>query len=119
MRDFLNDFAYDEKKKLTAGVLDELAGRFKLSIEIINLAKGKSAFRPIRALNAAVFEAVIVGISERVRVDKSSPSVDKVRTEYDKLLLNTDFLSASNSATATEESVKTRQRLAVEAFAST
>ncbi|WP_159589235.1 DUF262 domain-containing protein [Chelativorans xinjiangense] len=119
MRDFLNDFAYDEEKKVTSVILEELERLFKVSMEIINKAKGKSAFRPIRALNAAVFEAVVVGIAERVRAGGQDPDLVKVGAEYDKLLLNNDFMKASNSATATEESVKTRQRLAVEAFAST
>jgi Protein of unknown function DUF262 len=119
MRDFLNDFAADEGKKVTAAVLTELARLFKLSMEIINKTKGKSAFRPVRALNAAVFEAVTVGVAERIRSGKKAPSLEAVSEKYDNLLLNSDFLKASNSATAVEESVKTRQRLAVEAFADT
>jgi len=119
MRDFLNDFASDENKTLTSATLDELTELFRTSIDIINKAKGRAAFRPVRALNAAVFEAVVVGIAERIRGSKQSPDVAKIGAGYDRLLLNADFMSASNSATATEESVKTRQRLAVEAFAST
>ncbi len=119
MRDFLNDFASDEEGKVTPAILEELERLFKVSMEAINKAKGKSAFRPIRALNAAVFEAVVVGVAERIRAEKSPPDLKKMEIEYDKLLQSPDFMSASNSATATEESVKTRQRLAVEAFAGT
>jgi len=117
MRDFLNDFAADEQNNVKPATLDELQRLFRLSMEIIFKAKGKSAFRPVRALNAAVFEAVVVGIAERLRAHKHLPDLANVTAEYDKLLQNPDFLRASNSATATEESVKTRQRLAVEAFA--
>jgi Mor family transcriptional regulator len=119
MRDFLNDFASDEEKEMNPTTLEELKKLFEVSMEVINKAKGKSAFRPVRALNAAVFEAVIVGIAERIRAGKSYPDLAKVETEYDKLLLNAEFLKASTSATATGEAVKTRQRLAVEAFVST
>lgn len=70
-------------------------------------------------MNAAVFEAVTVGIAERLRAIKQAPDLNKVTAEYDKLLTNQEFLGASNSATATEESVKTRQRLAVDAFSGT
>ena len=119
MRDFLNDFASDEQNKVTPVVLKDLGRLFRTAVEIINKAKGKLAFRPIRALNAAVFEAVVVGIAERVRADANYPDIGKVAAAYDNLLKNSDFLKASISATATEELVKTRQRLAVEVFAST
>jgi hypothetical protein len=119
MRDFLNDFAADEEGKVQSEALEEIQRLFRLSMEIILKAKGKSAFRPVRALNAAVFEAVTVGIAERLRNKAQPPDPAKVASEYDKLLQDQDFLGASNSATATEESVRTRQRLAVEAFAST
>lgn len=118
MRDFLNSFASDEEKKLTSAQLTELERLFSASIEIVNKAIGKSAFRPIRALNAAVFEAVVVGIAERIRAKGKKLDLGEVKSRYEKLLTNDDFLKASNSATATEESVKTRQRLAIEAFAS-
>ncbi len=119
MRDFLNSFASDEEQKLTPSELKLVERLFTASLEIANNAIGKSAFRPIRALNAAVFEAVVVGIAERVRAKKQRPDLGEIKKNYDKLLLNDEFLKASNSATATEESVKTRQRLAIEAFAST
>lgn len=118
MRDFLNAFASDEKNKLSQAILDDLAHLFRISMRVINEAKGKSAFRSERALNAAVFEAVVVGIAERIRGNKVVPDPRKVEAEYDKLLRNNEFMKASTRATANEESVKTRQRLAVEAFAS-
>lgn len=119
MRDFLNEFVADEGHIVTTAVLDELTTLFKLSIEAINKAMGKAAFRPVRALNAAVFEAVTVGMAERIRSNKAPPSLEAVAKKYNDLLLNLDFMKACDSATATEESVKTRQRLAVEAFSAT
>jgi len=118
MRDFLNNFASGDDKTLTAARLSELERLFRASLEIIYKAIGKSAFRPIRALNAAVFEAAVVGVAERIRNNTKSTVSGNVKACYDKLLTNEDFLKASNSATATEESVRTRQRLAIEAFAS-
>lgn len=119
MRDFLNDFAADGKGKITKEILIELGALFRKSMEIIYIAKKKIAFRPVRALNAAVFEAVAVGVAERLRSGSGTPDIAKISEEYDILLRNPDFLKASDSATATEESVKTRQRLAVEAFKNT
>jgi Protein of unknown function DUF262 len=119
MRDFLNDFAANEGKQVSATILDELGALFGHSMKTIYQAKGKSAFRPVRALNAAVCEAVTVGIAERIKSAGPSPIPEKVAMAYDNLLLNKEFLKASLSATAFEESVKTRQRLAIEAFATT
>lgn len=116
MRDFLNDFASDEEGVVTPLTLEELQRLFRLAMDVIFKAKGKSAFRPVRALNAAVFEAIVVGIAERLRANGEVPPSGAVAVAYDKLLQNTEFLSACTSATATDESVKTRQRLAVEAF---
>jgi hypothetical protein len=114
MRDFLNKFASDEKRTIV-GELKDLEKIFREALQVINLAIGKAAFRPVRALNAAVFEAVVVGVSERLRSAKR-PDIAKIKAEYDILLGNAEFLKASNSATATQESVKTRQRLAIAAF---
>ena len=119
MRDFLNAFASNEDNKVSTTELNELGVLFRKTMEIIMQSKGKSAFRPIRALNAAVFEAVVVGIAKRLLGEMAMPDIRKVASQYDVLLKHTDFMQASNSATATDESVRTRQRLAVEAFAST
>jgi hypothetical protein len=117
MRDFLNDFA-GETSKVSAGRLKELEGVFRECIKIIKEAIGKSAFRPVRALNAAVFEAVMVGLATRLQSSNQVVNLANVRNAYDRLLTNQTFMAACNSATATLESVKTRQRLAIEAFAS-
>lgn len=117
MRDFLNDFA-GETRKISADRLSELEILFRESIKIIKEAIGKSAFRPVRALNAAVFEAIMVGLATRLQSNNQVVNLANVRNAYDRLLTNQTFMAACNSATATFESVKTRQRLAIESFAS-
>lgn len=114
MRDFLNEFAGD--KTVSNPTIEKLELLFTDSIMICNQAMGKAAFRPIRALNAAVYEAVMVGIAERLSEDDTELDIDQVRARYDILLKNTDFMKACERATATDESVKTRQKLAIEAF---
>lgn len=115
MRDFLNDFASDTNK-ISPAQLEELKGLFKAAVLIVLEAIGKSAFRPVRALNAAVFEAVIVGIAARLQATQEI-GYAQVVSAYEKLLTNQNFTAACFSATATLESVKTRQKLAIEAFA--
>jgi hypothetical protein len=115
MRDFLNDFTA-ECSSLDAQQLEGFRNLFRETIKICNEAKGKSAFRPSRALNAAVFEAVMVGVATRISVNKKLPDISSVAAAYDKLLGDTKFMRACERATADEESVKTRQSSAVAAF---
>jgi hypothetical protein len=117
MRDFLNDFATVGTVQPTE--IKQLSDLFKDTIRICNEAKGKLAFRPIRALNAAVFEAVVVGIAQRLTNNhKHVLNIAAVSHAYDQLLEDQTFMRACERATATDESVKTRQRLAIAAFES-
>jgi hypothetical protein len=70
MRDFLNDFTAEVGADKAE--LDKLKKLFAESVRVCAEAKGKDAFRPSRALNAAVFEAVMVGIANRLTKDKSA-----------------------------------------------
>jgi hypothetical protein len=116
MREFLNDFAnYTEISKKE---LDKLTSQFKEAIELVNECYGNKAFRPSRALNAAVFEAVMVGIASRLASAKSAPDSKKFRAAYDELLRDKDFLKACEQATAREDTLEVRQKLAIAAFKS-
>jgi Protein of unknown function DUF262 len=117
MRDFLNDFTA-ECSDPGPQLLEEMKNLFTAAIRVCALAKGKAAFRPSRALNAAVFEAVMVGIATRISVQKRFPDIPSVGKAYDKLLSDSKFIRACERATADEESVKTRQSLSIEAFKS-
>ena len=72
------------------------------------------AFRPDRAVNAAMTEALMVAIARRLQ---SSPIVRSMRREYDTLLANEDFRESIASGTSQRQNVRTRLRLATEAFA--
>jgi hypothetical protein len=119
MRDFLNNFADREGKKIVRSQLNEIVSLFRSSIKIMLDAKGDSVFRPHRTLNAAVFEAVVVGLTERLRQGSSAPEINLVRKAYDELLAQKDFMTVCESSTAARDSVETRHRLAVEAFSAT
>jgi hypothetical protein len=78
---------------------------------------GDRPFRPERALNAAVFDSVMVGLTTRLAKGpvKSGPSL---AAAYRALLTEPRYASAYRRATADEESVKTRMNGAVDAFSS-
>jgi hypothetical protein len=112
---FLNDFAAMANKKNPAD-LDKLDQTFRKTIKVVNEAIGNRAFRIIRALNAAVFDAVMVGIAKRLD-DKRKVSNDAVSIAYEALLKNKRFRAACEQSTALEDNVKTRRDLAIAAFA--
>ena len=116
MREFLNDFA--NYTQISKKEFDGLTSQFQEAIALVNESYGNKAFRPSRALNAAVFEAVMVGISSRLVSGKSAPDPKKFTTAYDKLLKDGDFLKACERATAREDTVQARQKLAIAAFKS-
>jgi hypothetical protein len=83
---------------------------------MVGNALGTSAFRPIRSINAAVFDAVTVGLSRRMAA--AGPlDQDRFKAAYTELLDNTDFQAAYAKSTSDEEQVRTRIRIATEHFA--
>jgi hypothetical protein len=111
MRDFLNDFAADEKKEATPKKLELMDELFRSTMTLFNAARGKNAFRLYRALNAAVLEAMVVGLAERLLSKKAWPTADEVGKIHDGLMDDKAFIGACISATATVETVKLRQKL--------
>ena len=76
------------------------------------------AFRLIRALNAAVFDSVMVGIAKRLAAPPP-PDLESVKAAYDALLLDGNYKQACERATTDEENVKTRRNAAIAAFVAT
>jgi hypothetical protein len=114
MKGFLNSFmgrhkhlAHISKKQMTAV--------FKPTIEIVHQAIGDRAFRLAKVLNAAVFDGVMVGVARRL---ERGPITDlaALANQYTALITNPEFLAVAEKATADEESVFTRLRLATAAF---
>jgi hypothetical protein len=111
---FLNAFMgrYKKLEKIRA---DEMKAVFSGTIHLIHQAIGTSAFRPVRALNAAVFDSVMVGLARRLKVGPVT-DLTQLKARYEELLRNQSFLDACGRGTAGEERVKTRIGLATAAF---
>jgi hypothetical protein len=116
MAAFLNNFMEKYRE-----IDDKRAKTFEDAVErTVKAARkylGDSAFRPAGTLNAAVFDSVMIGLDERLRLGEIKAKPEDVRTRYERLLLNSQYEKSYRRATADEESVSTRMRLAVEAFA--
>jgi hypothetical protein len=113
MKDFLNVFI-GRNRYLTRYPAEMCTSSFVISIEKIWEAIGTTAFRPRKALNAAVFDAVMVGLTKRLEI--SGISTEELRQKYAHLLQDKVFTEASERATADEESVRTRIERAITIF---
>lgn len=115
MSKFLNLFS-QRMNKVTDAERARQANIFSQTISAIREAVGDKPFRPSRSLNAAVFDAVMVGLARRL-AQGSPPAPAKVKMAYDRLLADNDFKKNWVRATADEENVRKRLAVATQAFA--
>lgn len=118
MARFLNEYA-EKNANLPEKSIDELVGIFSSVIKVIYKSIGIKAFRLARALNAAVFDSVMVGVARRLAPDSPQPSEEKIISAYQDLLKNQDYRRSCERSTADEEHVARRIQLATDAFART
>lgn len=111
MKDFLTSFM-KSSKDIPKNESERITKTFTRSIEFVNSVLGKSAFRPEGRLNTAVFDAVMVGISDHFE----SLEPDSFKLAYQKLLTNPEFINATTSRTSHEPAVRKRIALAQDAF---
>jgi hypothetical protein len=116
MVNFLNAYM-GKNKDLRDADAAVMTTSFCSAIDLLLESIGSRAFRPARALNAAVFDAVMVGTALRLAGGPVT-NVRKFRESYDGLLGNQSFLDACGRGTASGERVRNRIELATAAFAS-
>jgi hypothetical protein len=115
MSEFLNKFTAKNRKQ-SAAVLDAWTQAFKASIGVLADAIGQNTFRPESTINAAVFDAVMVGVARRLK-GKPLRNLAAVKQAYDSLLANAAFMSTVSRSTADDKLVASRIQMATEAFA--
>ncbi len=114
MREFLDDFA-DDYNKQNSERLVYLKMIFGKTIKACWDAKGRDAFRPARALNAAVFEGVMLGVAKRLEAN-SLTTAEEIARSYEELIQDATFMRACERATAVDDSVRVRRTHAIAAF---
>jgi len=88
---------------------------FTATVDFIHLTVGSSAFKPERAINAAVYDSVMVGLARRL--DMSPPPASRAFVEaYRELLTVPEYTNLVSRATADDANVKRRLELATAAF---
>lgn len=90
---------------------------FTQTIQVVHQTIGSEAFRPERALNAAVFDSVMVGLSKRLESGGDVP-FETVKATYDDLLADPEFKSVTSDSTSDANNVSKRLDLAIARFAS-
>jgi hypothetical protein len=114
VKDFLNKFM-GWNRELDRIDADELTRCFSSTIKVVAQALGPGAFRPSSNLNAAVFDSVMVGLARRL---EEGPMTDRslLADRYYALLKDADYVTYTSRATADDDRVKGRIRLATKAF---
>jgi uncharacterized protein with ParB-like and HNH nuclease domain len=117
MKGFLDNFMR-ANRQLTVINQDEkaLTQLFESTIEIISRCIGKDAFRLNTALNAAVFDAVMVGVARRLERGAIT-DCESFKEKYTKLISEEGFRKAVSNRTANNEFVRDRIKLATDTFA--
>lgn len=117
MKSFLDNYMREnrqlKKEGQSASVLTQL---FENTIKIIHNCIGTGAFKPYNGFNAAIFDAVMVGVARHLQRGEIIHCNSFIQ-QYDNLIKNTDFIVASESGTASNASVQNRIKLATDAFA--
>lgn len=114
MKAFLNLFML-HNRNLDAFDVQEMRIIFGKTADSILSNIGEDAFRPRGRRNAAVTEAVMVGVARAPNRTDTRPTM---RACYDQLVANPDFYNSVSRGTSQTQNVRTRIRLAIDAFAS-
>jgi hypothetical protein len=114
MEEFLNQFS-KRNQRPPKKFLASCETMFKETISVALDFLGPKAFRPERAINAAIFDSVAFGLSKRLEYGEIS-SKRELQAAHAALLGDKDYRAATGRATSDENSVATRLKLAVAAF---
>jgi hypothetical protein len=115
MKEFINRYI-SKNRHLDIQSAESLTTIFATTIEAVNSAIGRRAFRPVKALNAAAFDSVMIGIARRLQ---QQPSFNKkeLGLAYTRLMARKDFSQLVSRATADADNVTKRLDIATTAFA--
>lgn len=117
LKEFLNDYM-SQNRHLTSQSEQDIKRVFNNTISLIYQALGEDAFKPKSVLNAAVFDAVMVGVARRLEKGPIQKT-DELETQYYALLEDQHFMTLclKIGRTSGDKNVRERLKLAIEAFA--
>ncbi|MGD0663759.1 MAG: DUF262 domain-containing protein, partial [Syntrophorhabdales bacterium] len=115
MKDFLNRYMASNRE-LERQSESELVRVFEETTAAIAEAIGPPAFRPVRAINAAVIDSVMVGVARRLSAGPLH-NPKELAERYQELLKNEKYRNAVETGTSQEANVQARLDLSTKAFA--
>lgn len=114
LKGFLNDFM-QKNRQPSAQRLEEMQKVFDRAVTVAANSLTRSAFRPERNLNAAVADALLVGLARRLS-EGLIANTDGLRDAAKSLWDNKQFKDSVMSGTTDVSSVSNRLRIATSAF---
>lgn len=115
LKTFLNDYL-SAHRDTPLSATDGVGQLFIEAIHAIDVTVGKAAFRPERALNVAFVDSIVVGLMRRLSGGAPIAS-EQLRSAYEELAGDSEFVSATNVRTSDEDNVILRLNKATAAFA--
>jgi hypothetical protein len=111
MKGFLSSYMA-HRRNLSASVATELRELFIATCDAIFSAVGPKAFKPKATLNAALVDALMVGVARRIKAKGPIENLRSLKRAYTQLVREPAFQAAIARATADDENVKRRLELA-------
>lgn len=115
MKEFLNIYM-GKNRHLKLQSKEEISKIFTDTIYLAVSYIGEKVFKPKNRLNAAIFDSVMVGLAKRLEKGEIH-DIKTLQERYESLLENESFISTVfKGGTASEELIKRRISLAIDAF---
>ena len=114
MKTFLNNYM-NANKEMTEVTCKALAEVFKNATTVVLESIGAKAFKPVSSFNAAVFDAILIGVARRLNKGPIGDPVSLAQA-YKEVLANTDFQQWTSRSTADDETVKKRLQKSTDTF---
>lgn len=115
MKIFLNRYMATNRH-LASQSEEQLKDIFTLTTDSIFKGIGVRAFRPKRAVNAAVVDSLMTGIATRILAAGPITDPASLKTHYDQLIADTKYLESTETGTSQPANVTTRLTAAQNAF---
>lgn len=116
MKDFLNKYMATNRN-LERQSEHDLKKMFKSTTSTILRGIGEKAFRPKRAVNAAVVDSIMTAVAKRIINKDAITNLDSMKKQYEALIADKNYMSSVETGTSQESNVEQRMKLAEDAFA--
>lgn len=114
LKGFLNSFM-SQNQNLNITSKEEFEDIFKKTFDFVTKTIGSKPFRIKRNLNLGAFDAISIGIAERLKSGEIKNKKEFLE-RYNNLSENEDFISVVQGGTSDEKNVLTRINMAISTF---